>query len=1230
MRQAMSMKTVGIKARVGAAFVVLVAGLAFTSAAAAQETVAGEFERLLEVVEGDHHLAEQLAAAHQLADLRVYMGQSEYIAGLKEAAEAVDEPLVEFVLQRRAARAKLESLGGDEGIDDARFADEQSCLVDWELVGPFSNSSMQGFHETLGPELGEEGPFSGRLAEVGWRPLDSGHHLCAYQLNSRVEPSTSAVAYLGTTVEVETAQSAQLLVGSESAYRIWVNGQPVGQRKAEHGLGIDAEGWDVRLDPGENEILVKLGSGGQGGLAWMARLVDDEGEVLEDWEASGGVNPRQVESFEPQGEPDGGVRAVLQEGIDSGEPSAKLAGALLWKRLYPDDSGTPWRDVGEQLEEKTDELSARELVGLATLYEELWRRQAVLDEAAENHDDPLVELERARQRGDSLAKLEQNRQRRELEALVDEYPGFLKAQLALVRWYREHEGAGSALAALRTMEDDYDQVPVWVRTAAQLHEDAGDAERAFQLREEAAKLHRLSGTFGRQLLRELLAAGDTDGGAGKIEEYQRRAPWSQNWKVRELMLHQAYGDIEEALAVVDALVAESPGDASLRKRRAELLLVNGDRQGAMEAVEEAIALRPQATRYQRYLEYLQPESSRFFDAWEITGLRELAEEAEESSRSFDRLVDQTVQQVASNGLSSEYNQRAHRVLDDRGVSGARRMRVTYRPGDERVEVLGVRVYKEDGTISEDYDEWETSRTRQGARKYNDRGYVNLRANNVDEGDIVEFRYVVHEVANENFRGDYFGDVSYVESVRPIVKGRYAVLYPEDWQLHFRAPEIEHRAWEGELPDGQQVDGQNVTAFEYRDVSRVRTEDDQPGNTDVYDYILVSNKETYDDVARWWWELIEEQLVVDDAIRSTVREVTEGLETDADKLEAIYEYVVRNTRYLHVGLGIHGWKPYRTSTVYRNRYGDCKDKAALLKVMLDEAGIDTEMVLVRTRRLGSVDDEPASMNIFNHAVAYVPSKDLFLDPTARFNGPYELTQMDQGAQALVVRDGGGGEWVTMPVDDAEDNLVRRHISVDYNAGTPVIEGEVESHGARAVRDRRGLEDPERRDEDFEDRLRSRFSGLSLIEAAYDNLDSLTEPSKISYTAEAPGAIRGSESRLIYPIAEPLNLLNRHARQSTRQQDLTFRVPFARQTTVEHQLPEGKTVASLPEPTQLDSPFGYLEMSYDYDEGQLVVQLDYAIEVQRVQKDDYPEFRRFVAEMDEAVNETIRLVESDEEV
>ena len=68
-----------------------------------------------------------------------------------------------------------------------------------------------------------------------------------------------------------------------------------------------------------------------------------------------------------------------------------------------------------------------------------------------------------------------------------------------------------------------------------------------------------------------------------------------------------------------------------------------------------------------------------------------------------------------------------------------------------------------------------------------------------------------------------------------------------------------------------------------------------------------------------------------------------------------------------------------------RFGDCKDKAALMIALLREVGIDAELVLVRTRRGGRLDTEPASLAIFDHAIVYVPKLDRYLDGTAEFSG-----------------------------------------------------------------------------------------------------------------------------------------------------------------------------------------------------------------------------------------------------
>jgi hypothetical protein len=60
-----------------------------------------------------------------------------------------------------------------------------------------------------------------------------------------------------------------------------------------------------------------------------------------------------------------------------------------------------------------------------------------------------------------------------------------------------------------------------------------------------------------------------------------------------------------------------------------------------------------------------------------------------------------------------------------------------------------------------------------------------------------------------------------------------------------------------------------------------------------------------------------------------------------------------------------------------------------------------MVMVRTNDLGPVSNETAVLEIFNHAIAYLPEDNLWLDGTATGHAPYPPPAGDQNAVVLVV-------------------------------------------------------------------------------------------------------------------------------------------------------------------------------------------------------------------------------------
>jgi hypothetical protein len=344
-------------------------------------------------------------------------------------------------------------------------------------------------------------------------------------------------------------------------------------------------------------------------------------------------------------------------------------------------------------------------------------------------------------------------------------------------------------------------------------------------------------------------------------------------------------------------------------------------------------------------------------------------------------------------------------------------------------------------------------------------------------------------------------------------------------------------------------------------------------------------------------------------------------------------VVRNTRYLHLGLGVHGWKPYKTTRAFHNKFGDCKDKASLLKVMLEAAGIPTRLVLVRTRDLGHVDEHPASMHIFNHAINYVPRFDLFLDPTAEFNGTTELTPMDQGAQGLIVRDGGEASFVTLPIDEPEANTLTRRLTVELPenpdaASGAIVRGEFVASGQNAVYYRRSLQDADRRNQIFEKQLADTYSGATLKTATYRDLSDLEAQPQITFEFTGGRFLRGgANNQFVYPYGAERDLLSNYAKQSERQQDLTIRVPFVNDTRVTYELPEGRRFKSVPDSVEMTSDFGSLSIDYQRggeNERTLTVDIRYSLAKQRIPVDRYDEFRGFLSKVTDALNRTISVV------
>ena len=95
------------------------------------------------------------------------------------------------------------------------------------------------------------------------------------------------------------------------------------------------------------------------------------------------------------------------------------------------------------------------------------------------------------------------------------------------------------------------------------------------------------------------------------------------------------------------------------------------------------------------------------------------------------------------------------------------------------------------------------------------------------------------------------------------------------------------------------------------------------------------------------------------ISAKAQELVAGAPDFYTKLKNITEYIQKNIRYFIVCAGNRRHAGALAADIYRNRYGDCKDKTTLLISMLKAVGIHAFYVLVDDRR-GVVDPDAPSL------------------------------------------------------------------------------------------------------------------------------------------------------------------------------------------------------------------------------------------------------------------------------
>jgi Flp pilus assembly protein TadD len=1250
-------------------------GLALAAAAAPHRAATGPvgpFE--LEAAVATARLAalrgkpEAIAPLAELLTIEENLPPGAVEAALAGAAAAGSDPLV-------AAQATFHLAHlWDEAGDAARARAARSSLglfSRFAVIGPFGEGRA-GFSQVFPPEREAAAPesgraYRGRLGEVRWRTGDALVRDGALVLDGMLRPDTQATAYVVAFARSARDQDVALRFGTAGPVKIWVNGALVLSRDVVRAAAFDQDAAPARLRAGWNRIIVKTTVTDEPWRLYL-RATDRAGHALALGDGALGDGQKVVARA---GAAKAGAAPTLEAALRRRAAAAPAgdAGAEAWLDLgrYLAWAGPGDRDAREAQAALEAARARRASVETLRLLAEVARdedeRRRALDAALtrtseasgggagrDGAEAPAASagVGAASTRALVLARLGDTAraQRRDAvslarwrEALAAD-PACWPAALALAD---EEQAAGLPLVALARVEalpEATRAVPRVRREWARLLDAAGRTREADRLLEGLAATRRIDVELLHELATRARSRGDRAAFVGRLEEAATLRPDLPSLSIDLARALEGAGDGERARAVLLGLAERLPDDAGVLAHLGKLLHRQGRRDEALQRLRAALALRPQDPELRRYLERAEHAP----DDAEALGedlARQHAADARaviaESARTPMAapgdavvLLDRRVVRVHPNGLAQTFAQRIVAIRTEHGAEENKELDVRYTPGNEDVEIRQARVYRAGGPggalevlEAAERDDVDLSEPWYGLY-YDNRAEV-VRFEGLRAGDVLELQYVVEDVSAENQMADYFGDLQTIADTVPKRRWEYTLIAPKSRPIYSNTPRVP-----GLSRSVTDSGDSRVYAFAARDVAAVDAEPAMPGLAEIAPYLHVSTYASWDDVGAWYWRLVEEQLASDDELRRAARAVVKPKDDERARVRAIHELVVTGTRYVGLEFGIHGWKPYKVTQVLERRFGDCKDKASLLVALLREVGIEADLVLLRTRRLGLLDREPASLAAFDHAIAYVPKLDLYIDGTAEFSGTGELPSQDQGVMVLRVGPG-GTRYTETPVLPSSDNRVERRWRVALAAsGDARIDEELRIRGQAAADWREHYQTPGERRERYGRVWEERNPGARLVSLEMPGIEDREAPVVVRSSADvarlglpAVDAARG----LTLPVAvREADFARTYARLSTRKQDLVLAYPWQHDEEIVYRLPAGWSLrggaSASGTKREITSAFGKLTVEVTAEPGGLVrVHTSLDVTRFRVPAGEYAAFRAFLGDIDSAFAERV---------
>lgn len=493
---------------------------------------------------------------------------------------------------------------------------------------------------------------------------------------------------------------------------------------------------------------------------------------------------------------------------------------------------------------------------------------------------------------------------------------------------------------------------------------------------------------------------------------------------------------------------------------------------------------------------------------------------------------------------------------------------------------------------------------------------------------------------------FYQDVHFFQFDIPSVVSRYTLSLPSGWKatsITFNHDEI-----------APQVNGTNYT-WELRNLPYVPSEPMSPSIRNLVPQIAVNFfpdeksqnvSKTFVDwsgVSHWLSGLHDPQVIIDDNVAGKARELTANATTELEKIQAIGNFV-QNLQYISIDIGVgygNGMRPRPSNLVLGRGYGDCKDKANLMRAMLKALKIDSYPIAIYSGDPTYTREAWVSPRQFNHCIIAVKVSDatqtptvinhpklgrlLIFDATDPFTPVGDLPETLQGSMALIIASENGG-LSKMPISAPEFNIWDRKTDVtlteDGNISGTIrenLKGQSSTLARGMVRSLSASDFSKL----MEAWLTDGATGAKLIKVTpQDQHNEATFNLDVEFSAPRYGQLMQNRLLVFKPVIASRRDTS-YLTEPTRQHPILLESNAFNETVMVN-LPKGFVVDEMPDPVKIETAFGKYTTTYEVKDNKLKFTRSLVVNQSTIPVDKYSSVKDFYAKIIAAEQSPVVLI------